>query len=179
MSRGLILGITLLACVVVGCGKDKSEAKKRDANPNALGIDDLQAPPPLDASPGTRPSEGTGSARENTNFQAGAGAVQNIRKAGQRTATLNDMQQLGLLMTQMELESNRMPQPTDVKNAIRRDAPTLLALIEDGTIILTGTRDRGGLWAYETEADKRGGVGLVAGTPRRMQADEIQQMLKK
>jgi hypothetical protein len=178
MCRRLILGVALLA-FVAGCGKDKGENKKRDVNPNAIGIDDLQAPAPLDATPGTRPSEGTGPGRGNTNYQAGAGAVQNIRKAGQRTATLNDMQQLGLLMTQMELESNRMPQPADVKTSLRRDAPKVLALIEDGTIILTGTRERGGLWAYETEADQRGGVGLVAGTPRRMQADEIRQMLGK
>ena len=122
----------------------------------------------------------TGSpSRGNTNFQSGAGAVQNVRKAAQRSATLNDFHQLGRFMTQLELESNTMPQPAEVKAYIQRDAPKIVALIDDGSIILTGTRNRGGLWAYEVEADTLGGVGLVGGTAQRMKADEIKQMLGK
>jgi hypothetical protein len=126
-----------------------------------------------------QPGSGMSSARGNTNFQAGAGAIQNIRKAGQRALTLADMQQLGQFMTMMQLETNQMPKPAAVKEFIRRDAPKLVSLIEDGTIVLTGTSDRSGLWAYEIDADKLGGIGLLAGTPQRMSQEEIQRWLRR
>lgn len=176
MTRSLILAVAVLA-VAVGC--EQKEKKKRDVNLDALGVDLGPPPKPIDTTPPSGSGGGSTSVRGNTNFQAGAGAVQNIRKAGQRAATLNDMQQLGIFIKQMDLDNNKMPQPAEVKEYIRRDAAKLLALIDDGTIILTGTRDRGGLWAYETEADKLGGIGLVNGTANRYSADDIKQMLGK
>ena len=59
------------------------------------------------------------------------------------------------------------------------DARDLLKLIDDGVIILTGTTDRQGLWAYEIDADKVGGIILVSGRARRATADDVKKYLEK
>lgn len=117
--------------------------------------------------------------QRNTNYQAGAGTVHNVRKAGMRAGALNDHDQLGKFIELQYSENGKMPAPTEVKDYIRRDAPKLLAMIDDGTIVLTGTKDHAGLWAYEVDADKAGGVGLQAGKARRMDAAEVKQLLGK
>ncbi len=115
----------------------------------------------------------------NTNYQGGAGTVQNVRKAGMRAGALNDHDQLGKFIELQYAETGKMPTAAEVKDYIRRDAPKLVARIEDGTIVLTGTNDHAALWAYEVDADKAGGVGLQAGKARRMDAAEVQQLLGK
>ena len=180
MNRAILIGLGLFC--TFGCQDDKKPAAGQK-NFQGVALNEFSQPssPALSADAETTTNSqqpaGSMSARGNTNFQSGDGAIQNIRKAGQRTATLSDMQQLGQFMTMMELESNRMPQPATVKEFIRRDAPKLVALLDDGTIILTGTSNRSGLWAYEVDADKFGGIALIAGTPQRLSKEEIQRWL--
>ncbi len=69
-----------------------------------------------------------------------------------------------------------MPNISEIKTMIST-AANLKELIDTGSVILTGTTDRAGLWAYEIEADVKGGLGLVAGVPNRYSADEIKQYL--
>ena len=122
-------------------------------------------------------SSGTSSEdSKNTNFQAGGGAIQNTRKAARRTVALNDMNTLGLAMTQYELDNNKMPTIADTKKLLV-GYPNILSLVNDGTIILTGGTDRSGLWAYEVDADTKGGIGLVSGKPNRYNASEIKAFL--
>lgn len=111
----------------------------------------------------------------NTNYVPGAG-LQNIRQAGRRLVRDNDLKQIGLFITQWELENNRMPNINEIKSLVA-SSPNLKELIDTGSVILTGTTERSGLWAYEIEADVKGGLGLVAGVSNRYSADEIKQML--
>ncbi len=148
----LVLGTALVAG---GCKKkEKPVAKKEEPAPAAPAVDP-----------------------RNTNFVQGGGAVQNVRQAARRTVQLNDMHQLGLLISQTTLLDNRMPSASEIKQSLKRDAPTILAAIDEGVIILTDTKNMGGLWAYEIDADKAGGIVLVAGTASRATAEQVQQYL--
>ena len=168
MTRSLIVGV-VAAALAAGCDKKPKPASFEDTAPASRSAAATAPSPPTEAPRNPR----------NTNYQSGAGVVQNVRKAGMRTATLNDLQQLGQFMTLMLNEDGKVPDPKAVREYIKRDAPKLVTLIDDGAIVMTGTKDRAGLWAYEVDADRAGGVGLVGGTPQRMQADDVKRMLGK
>lgn len=157
MTRFALL---LTLAVLAGC-KDNAPKAKTAATPAAKSSD----PPPAFERGG------------NTNYQAGAGATQAVRQAARRTVALNDMKNLGTYIADLELQNNRMPTKADIIAAVKAD-PTVSKLIADGTIILTGTTKRAGLWAYEIDADTKGGIGLVGGTPNRYDAAQIKTYLQ-
>jgi hypothetical protein len=168
MLRPTLSTVTVLWLgLAVGC--DKKTAKPIDTTPATTPTATMEPPSPAPAAP----SSG------NTNYQAGAGAVQNIRQAARRTVAINDMQQLGTFIQQMTAETGKMPSPAEIKEYIRRDAPKIVAAIDDGTILLTGTKNMSGLWAYEVDADKSGGIALVAGTASRLDAAQVKQLLSQ
>jgi hypothetical protein len=86
------------------------------------------------------------------------------------------MKQLGLSITQAADDFNKMPTAAEIKQMVQQDK-TMSGMIADGSVILTNTTNRGGLWAYEVDADKKGGIVLVAGTASRASADEVKQYL--
>jgi hypothetical protein len=126
------------------------------------------------STPTEQPASTPTGVRGNTAFVPGGGAAQNVRQAARRTVALTDMNQIALTISQWEIENNRMPNRLEVSAAL---APNLKKLIDDGDVILTGTNKREGLWAYEVEADVKGGIGIVSGTASRYSADDIKQML--
>lgn len=148
----LALGAALMAG---GCKKKEKTVAKKDE--------------PAPAAPAVDP--------RNTNFVPGGGAVQNVRQAARRTVQLNDMHQLGLLIATTVQLDDRMPSASEIKQSLRRDAPKILAAIDDGSIVLTDTKNKQGLWAYEIDADKAGGIVLVAGTASRATAEQAKQYL--
>jgi hypothetical protein len=133
--------------------------------------------PPTASAPAAPVPAADAPAPTNTNYQSGAGVAQNVRNAAKRTVALNDMHTLGQLIEVMYNDGGRMPTAAAIKQGVGRDAPNVAAAINDGSIVLTGTTDHGGLWAYEAGAETSGGVGLVAGSARRMTADEVKQYL--
>ncbi len=150
---GVLIG--LFAVIGLGC-KKKAAAPVPTPTPDASG----------------------GGSSQNTNYVSGGGAAQNVRLATKRTVALNDMHTLGIAITQWELDNNRMPSVAETKQLLAQ-YPNILAVVNDGTIVLTGTAERGGLWAYEVDADTRGGIGLVGGTASRYDATAIKQYLGK
>jgi hypothetical protein len=112
----------------------------------------------------------------NTNYVAGGGAVQNVRQAARRTVALNEMSQLGQLIELQYNETGKMPNVQQIKDNLAQ-AQSILAQINDGNIILTGTTDHAGLWAYEVDANTKGGIVLQAGSARRATKDEVKQLL--
>src|SRR5262245_77317 len=80
----------------------------------------------------------------NTNYVPGAG-LQNVRQAVNRDKLMNDMKQMGLEITSWELDNSRMPNRSEAYSIISKYT-NLKKLLDDGTVILTGTRDRSGLW---------------------------------
>ncbi len=137
------------------------------------------APKPKTAPTAAAKAEGdTPSAGGNTNYQAGAGALQNTRQAAKRADLTNDLANLGTFITDQEITLGKMPSAAEITSALKADPSfrKVSELVAAGTIVLTGTSKRAGLWAYETEADTKGGLGLVAGRANRYTADEIKNL---
>ncbi len=132
------------------------------------------SPPTPAAKAEPAPSGGGG----NTNYVAGGGAVQNSRQAAKRADLTNDLANLGTFMTDQEITLGKMPSAAEVTAALKADPNfrKVSELVAAGTIMLTGTTSRSGLWAYEIEADSKGGLGLVAGRANRYTADEIKNL---
>ncbi len=112
----------------------------------------------------------------NTNYKPGAGAIVNSARAGKRVAALNDFDQLKTFIFAYELENNRMPTPEQLRVELK-DAANIQKLIDEGAIILSKPMIKGGLWAYEVDADKAGGIVISAGNVSRASADELKALL--
>jgi hypothetical protein len=157
-SRNLVIAAVLsglLATSTTGCKKVKSTSSADSTPTGGAAVDE-----------------------RNTNYVAGGGAVQNVRQAGKRTVALNEMSQLGQLIELQYNESGKMPNIAAIKANLTQ-AQSILTHITEGSIILTGTTDHAGVWAYEVDADKAGGIVLQAGSARRASKDEVKQLLGK
>jgi hypothetical protein len=151
---------------VVGGGCKKNPPKPAATTPTA--------PAP------TQPTAPSPPAGADTQYQAGAGAIQNARKAAERTQLLSLMNGLGVYILSLDTDKGKMPTKQEVYAALKDDITQrpLLEKINDGTIILTGSTNRAGLWAYEKGADVSGGVGLVGPSAQRLSADDIKKLLR-
>lgn len=158
--RFFILCAILAALVSGGCKKKTPPSPKKE--------EPVAAPAPEPVDP------------RNSAFVPGAG-LSNVRQAAKRVVTTNDLQQLGTLIFSFELENNKMPTASEIKGLLKPDGLNILAAIDEGAIILTGTTDKRGLWAYEVDSDKAGGVIVTGPTPaaRRATADEVKALLGK
>ena len=112
----------------------------------------------------------------NTNYRPGDGEIVNTVRAGKRAAVQHDFDQLRTFIFSFELDNNRMP----TKEEIRTDlagAQNLLQLIDDGAILLPAKLTKQGLWAYEVDSDKAGGIVITAGNVSRATKDEVKALL--
>jgi hypothetical protein len=156
--RFFILFALGAALVAGGCKKKNSAApvvKKEEP-----------APPPVD--------------ERNSAFVPGGGAIQNSRQAVKRVDHQNDIRNLGVLIFDFELTNGKLPTASEIKAAMTvGDWASVRKKVDEGVIILTGTTKKDGLWAYEVDADKVGGIVLTGPTPntRRANADEVKQLL--
>jgi hypothetical protein len=113
----------------------------------------------------------------NTNYKPGAGAIVNSARAGKRVAALNDFEQLKTFIFAFELDNNRMPTKDELRAELKT-AANLLKLIDDGAILLPTQLRKDGVWAYEVDADKAGGIMIVAGNVMRViSADDVKKYL--
>ena len=157
-----LLLLLLMAFPAVGC-------KKKQPPVAAATVPAAPAPEPVD--------------ERNTNFDPKASTLGNVRQAARRTVTLNEMRNLGIFVFALELQNGKMPTPAEIKADLagNPDAKPIVAAIEEGAIVLTGTRKAGALWAYEVDANKAGGIVLIGpnGTPQRATADEVKAYLQQ
>ena len=114
----------------------------------------------------------------NTNYRPGDGALINSARAGKRVAAMNDFDQLKTFIFAYELEYNRMPTKDELRAELK-NAANLLKLIDEGAIVLPTAMQKQGLWAYEVDADKAGGIVIDSGNVGRKSADEVKTMLGK
>ena len=112
----------------------------------------------------------------NTNYRPGDGALINSARAGKRVAAMNDFDQLKFFIFEYELNNNRMPSKEELRTELK-SAANLLKLIDEGAIVLPTTMQRQGLWAYEVDADKAGGIVIESGNVGRKSADEVKKLL--
>lgn len=158
---GLIVVAAFLVAVTAACGI-KLPTKKTTAS-------------------GTEPTVAIDD--RNTNFRPDGSVPANAVRAGKRMAQLHDFDQMKLFIFAYELENNRMPTKEEIVADLKNypDASEILKKITDGVIILTGTKDKNALWAYEVDADKAGGIVCVgpSGAIKRATAAEVKQYLGK
>jgi len=112
----------------------------------------------------------------NTNYQPGAGALINSARAGKRAAATNDFANLKVFIFDFELNNNRMPTKEELRGDVK-NAGNLLKLIDEGVILFPMRMQKDGLWAYEIDAEKVGGIVLVANAVSRASADDVKKML--
>ena len=112
----------------------------------------------------------------NTNYKPGAGAIVNSARAGKRLAVMNDFDNLKTYIFAYELENNRMPTAEQLRVELK-GAPNIQKLIDEGAIIMPMPMTKGGLWAYEVDADKAGGIVISAGNVSRATADDVKALL--
>jgi hypothetical protein len=116
---------------------------------------------------------------QNTNYEAGAGVAQNVRNAAKRIVTQTEMGQLGVFIEDSYSTLGKMPGVNAIMASLQKESPNTHKMIQEGAIILCWTAQHEGLWAYEVDADKKGGIVLVTGAARRADADEVKRLLGK
>ncbi len=113
----------------------------------------------------------------NTNYRPGDGVIVNTARAGKRVAALNDFDQLKFFIFEHELNNNRMPTKEEIRTELTASAPNLLKLIDEGAILFPAVLTKQGLWAYEVDSDKAGGIVITAGNVSRATKDEVKALL--
>lgn len=136
-----------------------------------LGVGCKKKPQPVVATPPTVV------APPSTNYTPGGSAAFNALQAAKRVATQVEMANLGVLIESAYTETGKMPDLDVIKKQVKQGTPNLYAAIEDGSVILCWTTQHDGVWAYQTGADKHGGLALVSGSARRVTADEMRDLL--
>jgi hypothetical protein len=129
---------------------------------------------PTESTPTTAPVDD-----RNTNYRNDQSALRNTKRAADRAAMMNDISQLGTLITAMDLLNNKMPTKAEIMADLEANvqARDILKKIKEGTIILTGSTNRDGLWAYEVDADKAGGIVYYGGRAERATAEDVKKYL--
>jgi hypothetical protein len=108
----------------------------------------------------------------------GGGAVMAVRKAARRASALNDMKTLGELIELMRDDVGRMPTKDAILRQLKDQSPALFAACTtEGSIILTGTTEGGGLWAFEVDANLTPGIALIGGRATRTTPDDLKPYL--
>jgi hypothetical protein len=123
------------------------------------------------------PTSQTSSAASASSGSPTGGAVQAVRGAVQRTLTANDLSNLRIFIDNASLASGQMPSRDEILAAAKQGDPKLHALLQDGLIVLTGTRTREGIWAYEKDAPSKGGMVLSSMGVERLTPQELNHRL--
>ena len=150
----------LMAVVALGCGKKPAKEPGGDSTP-----------PPAAGS--TTPSSGTPAASDpkfvssasgsnpvnpnqsgNLTVKGGEG-VQSPRMAAARTINNAQMKQLHLSMFQTFQLDNRVPDVSEIMQEAKQNRQ-LLTLLTEEVVILTGTKNGDGVWAYSQYPQRNG-----------------------
>ena len=156
MRKVLLIGLALI--VLTGCPKKKNNATSSGQNQTGgvSGGSSLAVPPP-------------------------GGAVQNVRKAALRPVSQTDLNQIRTFIYDASLASGQMPTIQQISAALQQGAPQIYKKVQDKDIILTGTKQREGIWAYTAEAQSGAGELLVCthSEIKRMTKQELDQHLRQ
>lgn len=172
--RKLIL-IALALALATGCGKLRLKGSKTGqnaANQTQQGSGDQ---PAVHAPTGVVLNPGLGGG-------GSGGAAQAVRKAATRAVSQNELNNIRLFIENASLASGRMPSVEETRAALQREAAATFKLVEEGAIVLTGTRSRDGIWAYTAEAQSSvTGEHLIvnASGVQRMDPQTLRQRLQQ
>jgi hypothetical protein len=164
MRRLLLIGLVLV--LAAGCKKGTRAAKGTQAQPTAPSNGpSVHAPTGVVINPGSGGGSG--------------GAVQAVRQAVTRTVNLVQLDQLRTFIETTSVGSSQIPSAEQITTELQRDARQLHKLVQDGAIVLTGTRSHEGIWAYTADRQDAAGQHLVVTASRvdRIPETELDQRL--
>ena len=135
--KWIAVGLCVFAGLNAGCKKaiDKleSQATKTDTAPATTGP----------YSDGNNPSV--------------LGAAQGVRKAADRTVTLNELNNLKLFMYSAYTATGQVPNSTTTSTEVYKEDQKLYNLIKDGLVVLVQNPTPEGVWAYTKDVPTAGG----------------------
>lgn len=99
--------------------------------------------------------------------------------AAARLVGLKDMQDLQIFIDAASLAGGKMPSAADVYAALVEARSPAAKLVKDGAIILTGTKERESVWAFEARAYLNGGWAVSQNGIETLTAAEIKKRLGK
>lgn len=105
------------------------------------------------------------------------GAIAGVKGAVDRTVTLNELNNLRLFIDTASNSSGKMPTKAEVLAVAAKEDKKLHGFLSDGTIVMTGTKSRDGVWAYVAEAIKTNGYVVTSSGIERKTSAELKQML--
>ena len=164
--RAFLFVSLLMAVVALGCGKKPAKETGGDSTPPPA----AGSTTPSSASPaGSDPkyvSSASGSNPVNPNqsgnltVKGGEGAIQSPRMAAARTINNAQMKQLHLSMFQTFQLDNRVPDVNEIMQEAKQNRQ-LLPLLTEEVVILTGTKNGDGVWAYSQYPQRNGNHYVV------------------
>lgn len=86
---------------------------------------------------------------------------------------------LQLFIAQMEITDGRMPTKQEILDYAKKENPKLYKLLDEGAFVLTGTKARESVWAYEKDADTDGGWVINHTGEQKLKAEEVRKLLGK
>jgi hypothetical protein len=98
-----------------------------------------------------------------------------ILPAPGRAVWYNDLDNLRKYITQYQIESNRYPTKLEEMPDVARDLPRIAEAIRQGELILAG--GKGGVLAYEKDAETVGGRVMTNQGIQNMTASDLRQLL--
>lgn len=170
MRIGWLIVLVTALCIM-GC-KKKTEPTTAKTDPPKAGAS--PSGPAVHAPTGVVVNPGMGGG-------GSGGAVQAVRKAAMRAVSQHEMNNIRLFIDQFSLANNAMPSVDTVAQALRTEARSTYQLVEGGEIVLTGVRQREGIWAYTREPQSTAGYHLVIrnGNVEQMMPQELGRLLQQ
>ena len=163
--RKTIFVSAVIAVVALGCGKKPTKEPGGDSTPPPA----AGSTTPASGSPaGSDPkfvSSASGSNPVNPNQSGnltvkGGEGVQSPRMAAARTINNAQMKQLHLSMFQTFQLDNRVPDVNEIMQEAKQNRQ-LLPLLTEEVVILTGTKNGDGVWAYSQYPQRNGNHYVV------------------
>lgn len=107
------------------------------------------------------------------------GVIEKVQGKVKETVDAIEMKDLQLFIAQREITNNKMPSKEEVLEYAKTENPKLSKLLEDGAIVLTGSKTRESVWAYEKDAPTKGGWVITNVGETKMTPDELKKALGK
>ena len=155
----------LMAVVALGCGKKPAKETGGDSTPPPAAGSTIPSSASPAASDPKYVSSASGSNPVNPNQSGnltvkGGEGVQSPRMAAARTINKAQMKQLHLSMFQTFQPDNRVPDVNEIMQEAKQNRQ-LLTLLTEEVVILTGTKNGDGVWAYSQYPQRNGNHYVV------------------
>lgn len=108
------------------------------------------------------------------------GAAQAVRKAAVRAVNQNELNNIRTFI-EAASSTGQMPTAQEIAQSLQREAPATFKQIQEGAIVLTGARQREGIWAYTTDPQSTTGEHLIVTKDgvSRMMPQQLRQILQQ